>query len=40
MLKRGWLCKRDVINIDEKLCRAYTLGSHAYVLFKHGYKKF
>lgn len=37
ILKLGWLCKREVVDVNEKLCHAYTLGSHAYVLFKHGY---
>jgi len=40
MLKLGWLCKRDVVAFNQKLCFASTLGSHAYVLFKHGYQKF
>lgn len=40
MLKLGWLCKRDVVAFSQKLCFASTLGSHAYVLFKRGYRKF
>lgn len=40
MLKLGWLCKKDVINFNQKLCHAYTFGSHAYVVFKCCYETF
>lgn len=40
MLKLGWLCKSNIVDMHNGLQCAQTFGSHAYIVFSKHYKRF